>query len=68
MSFLLVVFAGVAIVVATLLTLQAGGIVCFPPCLSALLLYLFYFSLVAVTATRLLLVISAWYTLSAGGR
>jgi hypothetical protein len=63
MSLLLVFLAG-SFLFAVLLLLEAGRVVSLPPRLSAVVLYLFYFSLFAVIATTLLEVISA---LSSGG-
>ena len=45
---------------AVLQLMEAGGVVSLPRRLSAVLLYLFYFSLFAVIATMLLVMISTW--------
>ncbi len=59
MSVLIVLFTAVAFLLAVLLLMEAGKVVSLPPRLSAVLLYLLYFSLFAVIATTLLEVISA---------
>jgi hypothetical protein len=59
MSLLLVLFLAGSFLFAVLLLMEAGGVVSLPPRLSAVVLYLFYFSLFAVIATTLLEVISA---------
>jgi phosphate starvation-inducible membrane PsiE len=61
---LIVLFVVVAFVLAVLVLMEAGEVVSLPRGLSAVLLYLLYFSLFAVIATTLLEVISA---LSPGG-
>jgi hypothetical protein len=61
---LIVLFVVVAFLLAVLLLMEAGEVVSLPRGLSAVLLYLLYFSLFAVIATTLLEVISA---LSPGG-
>jgi hypothetical protein len=61
---LIVLFVVVAFLLAVLLLMEAGEVVSLPRGLSAVLLYLLYFSLFAVIATTLLEVISA---LSLGG-
>ena len=61
MSLLIVLFTAVAFLLAVLLLMEAGGVVSLPPRLSAVLLYLLYFSLFAVIATTLLEVISALF-------
>ena len=43
------------------------GVVRLPPRLTAVLPYLFYWSLFAVIATALMIGLSAWATLSTGG-
>jgi hypothetical protein len=58
MSLLLVFLAG-SFLFAVLLLMEARRVVSLPPRLSAVVLYLFYFSLFAVIATTLLEVISA---------
>jgi hypothetical protein len=63
MSLVLVFLAG-SFLFAVLLLMEAGGVVSLTPRLSAIMLYLFYFSLYAVIATTLLKVTSA---LSPGG-
>jgi hypothetical protein len=64
MPLLIVLFVAVAFLLAVLLLMEAGEVVSLPRGLSAVLLYLLYFSLFAVIATTLLEVISA---LSLGG-
>ena len=64
MPLLIVLFVAVAFLLAVLLLMEAGEVVSLPRGLSAVLLYLLYFSLFAVIATTLLEVISA---LSPGG-
>ncbi len=64
MPLLIVLFVVVAFLLAVLLLMEAGEVVSLPRGLSAVLLYLLYFSLFAVIATTLLEVISA---LSPGG-
>jgi hypothetical protein len=64
MSLLIVLFVAVSFLLAVLLLMQAGGVVSLSPRLSAVVLYLFYFSLFAVIVTALLKLISA---LSPGG-
>ena len=60
MSLLCVSFVVASFVLVVLPLLEVGGMVNFPPRLSAVLLYLFYhFSLFAVIATILLIAISA---------
>ena len=59
MHLLIVLSAAVAFLLAVLLLMEAGDVVSLPPRLSAVLLYLLYFSLFAVIATTLLEVISA---------
>jgi hypothetical protein len=59
MTLLFVSFVVASFVLVVLLLLESGGLVSIPPRLSALLPYLFHFSLFAVTATILLLGISA---------
>ena len=61
MSLLIELFTAVAFLLAVLLLMEAGGVVSFPPRLSAVLLYFLYFSLFAVIATVLLGVISALF-------
>jgi hypothetical protein len=61
---LIVLFVVVAFLLAVLLLMEAGEVVSLPRGLSAILLYLLYFSLFAVIATTLLEVVSA---LSPGG-
>jgi hypothetical protein len=61
---LIVLFVVVAFLLAVLLLMEAGEVVSLPRGLSAVVLYLLYFSLFAVIATTLLEVISA---LSPGG-
>ena len=61
MHLLIVLSAGVAFLLAVLLLMEAGDVVSLPPRLSAVLLYLLYFSLFAVIATTLLEVISALF-------
>jgi hypothetical protein len=61
---LIVLFVVVAFLLAVLLLMEAGEVVSLPRGLSAVLLYLLYFSLFAVIATTLLEVVSA---LSPGG-
>jgi hypothetical protein len=61
---LIVLFVAVAFLLAVLLLMEAGEVVSLPRGLSAILLYLLYFSLFAVIATTLLEVVSA---LSPGG-
>jgi hypothetical protein len=63
-SLLIVLFVAVAFLLAVLLLMEAGEVVSLPRGLSAILLYLLYFSLFAVIATTLLEVVSA---LSPGG-
>ena len=58
MPLLNVLFVAVAFVLAVLLLMEAGEVVSLPQGLSAVLLYLLYFSLFAVIATTLLEVIS----------
>ena len=64
MSLLMVLFLAGSFLFAVLLLMEAGGVLSLPTRLSAVLLYLLYFSLFAVIATTLLKVIS---TLSPGG-
>ena len=64
MPLLIVLFVVVAFLLAVLLLMEAGEVVSLPRGLSAILLYLLYFSLFAVIATTLLEVVSA---LSPGG-
>jgi hypothetical protein len=64
MALIFVSFVAVSFLLASLLLMEAGGVVSLPPRLSAGLLYLFYFSLFAVIATMLLVGIS---TLAAAG-
>ena len=64
MPLLNVLFVVVAFLLAVLLLMEAGEVVSLPRGLSAILLYLLYFSLFAVIATTLLEVVSA---LSPGG-
>ena len=64
MPLLIVLFVAVAFLLAVLLLMEAGEVVSLPRGLSAILLYLLYFSLFAVIATTLLEVVSA---LSPGG-
>ena len=64
MPLLIVLFVVVAFLLAVLVLMEAGEVVSLPRGLSAVLLYLLYFSLFAVIATTLLEVISA---LSPGG-
>jgi hypothetical protein len=64
MPLLIVLFVVVAFLLAVLLLMEAGEVVSLPRGLSAVVLYLLYFSLFAVIATTLLEVISA---LSPGG-
>ena len=64
MPLLIVLFVVVAFLLAVLLLMEAGEVVNLPRGLSAILLYLLYFSLFAVIATTLLEVVSA---LSPGG-
>ena len=61
MHLLIVLSAAVAFLLAVLLLMEAGDVVSLPPRLSAVLLYLLYFSLFAVIATTLLEVISALF-------
>jgi hypothetical protein len=61
MPLFIVLFTAVAFLLAVLLLMEAGGVVSLPPRLSAVLLYLLYFSLFAVIATTLLEVISALF-------
>jgi hypothetical protein len=61
---LIVLFVVVAFLLAVLLLMEAGEVVSLPRGLSAVVLYLLYFSLFAVIATTLLEVVSA---LSPGG-
>jgi hypothetical protein len=61
MLLLIVFFFAVAFLLAVLLLMEAGEVVSLPPRLSAVLPYLFYFSLLAVIATTLLEVISALF-------
>ncbi len=61
MSLLIVLFVAVAFLLAVLLLMEAGEVVSLPPRLSAVLLYLLYFSLFAVIATVLLGAISALF-------
>ena len=58
MPLLNVLFVAMAFVLAVLLLMEAGEVVSLPRGLSAVLLYLLYFSLFAVIATTLLEVIS----------
>ena len=58
MPLLNVLFVAVAFVLAVLLLMEAGEVVSLPRGLSAVLLYLLYFSLFAVIATTLFEVIS----------
>ena len=53
-------FVAASFLLAVLLLMEAGGVVSLPLRLSAVLLYLFYFSLFAVIATMLLVMISTW--------
>ena len=64
MPLLIVLFVAVAFLLAVLQLMEAGKVVSLPRGLSAVLLYLLYFSLFAVIATTLLEVVSA---LSPGG-
>ncbi len=64
MPSLIVLFVAVAFLLTVLLLMVTGEVVSLPPRLSAVLLYLLYFSLFAVIVTTLLEVISA---LSPGG-
>jgi hypothetical protein len=64
MPLLNMLFVVVAFLLAVLVLMEAGEVVSLPRGLSAVLLYLLYFSLFAVIATTLLEVISA---LSSGG-
>ncbi len=59
MPSLIVLFVAVAFLLAVLLLMVTGEVVSLPPRLSAVLLYLLYFSLFAVIVTTLLEVISA---------
>jgi hypothetical protein len=59
MPSLIVLFVAVAFLLAVLLLMVTGELVSLPPRLSAVLLYLLYFSLFAVIVTTLLEVISA---------
>jgi hypothetical protein len=61
MPLLIVLFVAVAFLLAVLLLMEAGEVVSLPSHLSAVLLYLLYFSLFAVIATTLLEVISALF-------
>ena len=58
MPLLLVLFVTVAFLLAVLVLMEAGEVVSLPRGLSAVVLYLLYFSLFAVIATTLLEVIS----------
>jgi phosphate starvation-inducible membrane PsiE len=59
MPLLIVLFVAVAFLLAVVLLMAAGEVVSLPPHLSAALLYLLYFSFLALIATMLLEVISA---------
>ncbi len=59
MSLLIVLSVAVAFLLAVLLLMEAGEVVSLPPRLSAVLLYLLYFSLFAVIVMMLLGAISA---------
>lgn len=59
MPLLIVLFVAVAFVLAVLVLMEAGEVVSLPRGLSAVLLYLLYFSLFAVIATTLLELIAA---------
>ncbi len=61
MPLLIALFVAAAFLLAVLLLMEAGEVVSLPPRLSAVLLYLLYFSLFAVIATTLLEVISALF-------
>ena len=61
----IVLFVGVAFLLAVLLLMEAGEVVSLPPRLSAVLLYLLYFSLIGVIVTTLLEVISALFSTGA---
>ncbi len=61
MPLLIVLFVAVAFLLAVVLLMEAGEVVSLPPRLSAVLLYLLYFSLLAVIATTLLEVIWALF-------
>ncbi len=61
MPLLIVLFVAVAFLLAVLLLMEAGEVVSLPPRLSAVLLYLLYFSLFAVIAMTLLEVIWALF-------
>ena len=61
MPLLNVLFVAVAFLLAVLLLMEAGEVVSLPRGLSAVLLYLLYFSLFAVIVTTLLEVISALF-------
>ena len=59
MSLLCVSFVVASFLLVVLPLLEVGGVVNLPPRLSAVLPYLYYFSLFAVIATILLIAISA---------
>ncbi len=59
MSLLIVLFTAVAFLLAVLLLMETGEVVSLPSRLSAVLIYLLYFSLFAMIATMLLGAISA---------
>ena len=58
---LIVLFVGVAFLLAVLLLMEAGEVMSLPPRLSAVLLFLLYFSLFGVIVITLLDVISALF-------
>jgi hypothetical protein len=62
---LIALFVAVAFLLAVLLLMVTGEVVNLPPRLSAVVLYLFYFSLFAVIATTLLELISALFSTGA---
>jgi hypothetical protein len=62
---LIALFVAVAFLLAVLLLMVTGEVVSLPPRLSAIVLYLLYFSLFAVIATTLLELISALFSTGA---
>jgi hypothetical protein len=65
MPLLIALSVAVAFLLAVLLLMVTGEVVSLPPRLSAIVLYLLYFSLFAVIATTLLEVISALFSTGA---
>ena len=68
MGLILAVIFVLSMTLAVLLLLTTVGVVRLPPRPTAVLPYLFFWSLFAMIATTLMIGLSAWTTLSARGR